>query len=75
MSDDTATVDSDRSPGEGRTNITVKDDTFELLKRNKPEGVTWDYHLTQLQYATDHRLADPDGGAPDDGAAADGGGG
>lgn len=40
-------------PREGKTSITVNSDTFEMLKRNKPEGVTWDYHLQQLQYATD----------------------
>lgn len=36
-----------------RRNIKVSADTFEMLKRNKPDGVTWDYHLKQLQYATD----------------------
>lgn len=38
---------------DGRKNIKVDSETFKMLKRNKPEGVTWSYHLRQLQYATD----------------------
>lgn len=45
-------------PREGKTSITVKDETFEMLKRNKPDGVTWDYYLKQLQYATDEEAED-----------------
>lgn len=34
-------------------NLRIREDTFQMLKRNKPDGVTWDYYLEQLQYATD----------------------
>ena len=40
-------------PREGKASITVSRDTFEMLKESKPDGVTWDYHLEHLQYATD----------------------
>jgi len=43
---------------DGKASITVNRDTFEMLKRNKPNGVTWDYHLQQLQYATDKGAKD-----------------
>lgn len=36
-----------------RKNLKISEGTFEMLKRNKPDGVTWDYYLEQLQYATD----------------------
>lgn len=38
-------------PRDGKTAITVKEDTFEELKEIKPEGVTWDYHLLQMKEA------------------------
>lgn len=43
---------------DGKASITVDRETFEMLRRNKPDGVTWDYHLRQLQYATDQEGAD-----------------
>jgi len=36
-------------PRNGRTSITVKDETFEKLKRNKPDGVTWSHYLTEIR--------------------------
>ena len=35
-------------PREGKTSITVKEETFDALRDAKPEGVTWDYYLMSL---------------------------
>ena len=32
-----------------RRNIKVSADTFDQLKADKPDGVTWDYYLTELR--------------------------
>lgn len=34
---------------DGRRNIKVSTDTFEMLKADKPDGVTWDYYLTEIR--------------------------
>lgn len=36
-----------------RKNLKVKPETFEELKAQKPEGVTWDYYLTEVR-TVDH---------------------
>lgn len=36
-----------------RRNIKVDAETFDLLKRNKPSGWTWDYYLRELLYPYD----------------------
>jgi hypothetical protein len=33
---------------DNRKNIKVHDDTFTMLKDDKPDGVTWDYYLRRL---------------------------
>lgn len=33
----------------GRKNIKVSQETFEKLKADKPDGVTWDYYLTEVR--------------------------
>jgi len=45
-------------PREGKTSLTVNDETFAALKRNKPDGVTWDYYLRELLEATDKEAED-----------------
>lgn len=32
-------------PREGKTGITLNDETFEDLRDRKPDGVTWDWFL------------------------------
>ena len=32
-----------------RRTIKVKDDEFQRLKADKPEGVSWGYYLTQIR--------------------------
>lgn len=31
-----------------RKNLKISPETFDLLKDDKPDGVTWDYYLQQL---------------------------
>lgn len=33
----------------GRKNIKVSEEAFQQLKDEKPEGVTWDYYLTEIR--------------------------
>jgi len=35
-------------PPEGMTGISCGRETFELLKEDKPDGVTWDYYLQKM---------------------------
>jgi len=37
----------------GRKNIKVSEETFEQLKAEKPDGVTWDYYLTEVRTIDD----------------------
>ena len=32
-----------------RRNLKVSDETFQQLKADKPDGVTWDYYLTEIR--------------------------
>lgn len=41
-----------------RKNLKINEDTFELLKRNKPKGWTWDYYLRELLYPYDDGALD-----------------
>lgn len=34
---------------DSRKNIKVSESTFEELKEEKPDGVTWDYYLTEIR--------------------------
>jgi len=34
---------------DNRANIKVDRETFDRLKDDKPDGVTWDYYLTQIR--------------------------
>lgn len=40
-------------PREGKTSITVNDETLDYVKGVKPDGVTWDYFLRQAANAWD----------------------
>jgi hypothetical protein len=33
---------------DNRKNLKVSDGTFEMLSKDKPDGVTWDYYLQLL---------------------------
>jgi len=37
----------------GRKNIKVSEETFDKLKEEKPDGVTWDYYLTEVRTVND----------------------
>lgn len=34
---------------DNRKNIKVSPETFEQLSEEKPDGVTWDYYLTEIR--------------------------
>ena len=34
---------------DGRANIKVSRETFNALASDKPDGVTWDYYLTEIR--------------------------
>ena len=36
-------------PQKGKSGITVDTETLEVLKQDKPDGVTWDYYLTEIR--------------------------
>lgn len=38
-------------PPEGKTGLTIADETFEQLKDDKADGVNWDYYLLQMHRA------------------------
>lgn len=37
-----------RNMTDNRKNLKVSDGTFEMLSKDKPDGVTWDYYLQLL---------------------------